>query len=148
MSKHRVFVGARIRDHSFVCWGVDQGITAATAKEGEVVRWDAIRTLRMLAVGLFMSGPSLHLWFGSVAKLYPNRDLYSTLKKLVLGQVIFGPLFCAAFFSINAFAQGATIPVILECVFCRSAAFFSINLMPQLWMIWANCNAFLCSVGQ
>jgi hypothetical protein len=38
--------------------------------------------------------------------------------------------------------------VILECVFCRSAAFFSINLMPQLWMIWANCNAFLCSVGQ
>lgn len=83
-----------------------QGITAATAKEGEVVRWDAIRTLRMLAVGLFMSGPSLHLWFGSVAKLYPNRDLYSTLKKLVLGQVIFGPLFCAAFFSINAFAQG------------------------------------------
>ncbi len=127
MGKHRVFVGPRIRDHSFVCWGVDQGITAATAKEGEVVQWDAIRTLRMLAVGLFMSGPSLHLWFGSVAKLYPNRDLYSTLKKLVLGQVIFGPLFCAAFFSINAFAQGATIPVILECVFCRSTAFFSIN---------------------
>lgn len=106
MGKHRVFVGPRIRDHSFVFWGVDQGITAATAKEGEVVRWDVIRTLRMLAVGLFMSGPSLHLWFGSVAKLYPNRDLYSTLKKLVLGQVIFGPLFCAAFFSINAFAQG------------------------------------------
>lgn len=68
--------------------------------------WDAARSARMLAVGLFMSGPLLHLWFGSVAKLYPNRDLVSTLKKLVLGQVLFGPAFCAAFFSINAYAQG------------------------------------------
>lgn len=83
-----------------------QGLSALNAGDSESVSWDAARSARMLAVGLFMSGPLLHLWFGRVGKLIPGRDVPSTMKKLVLGQIFFGPAFCAAFFSINAYAQG------------------------------------------
>lgn len=86
-------------------------MSAYTASDGEPVAWDSFRSARMLAVGLFMSGPLLHLWFGRVGKLIPGRDIASTLKKLVLGQLLFGPAFCAAFFAINAYALGKiTIP--------------------------------------
>lgn len=83
-----------------------QGLSAVTAEDGERVTWDARRSARMLAVGLLMSGPCLHLWFGAVAKFFPNRDMVSTLKKLVLGQLFYGPAFCAAFFTVNSYAQG------------------------------------------
>ncbi|KAG0563134.1 hypothetical protein M758_8G006000 [Ceratodon purpureus] len=83
-----------------------QGLSALYEDDAGPVSWDAARSARMLAVGLFMSGPLLHLWFGKVGKLIPGRDISSTLKKLVLGQLFFGPAFCAAFFTLNAYAQG------------------------------------------
>lgn len=98
-----------------------QGISALTAGDGEPVAWDAIRSARMLAVGLFMSGPLLHLWFGRIGKVIPGRDIISTLKKLVLGQVFFGPAFCAAFFVINSYAQGD----LLLSNLCRNVIHFS-----------------------
>jgi protein Mpv17 len=91
-----------------------QGLSALNAGDSEPVSWDAARSARMLAVGLFMSGPLLHLWFGRVGKLIPGRDVPSTMKKLVLGQIFFGPAFCAAFFSINAYAQGESLFLSLD----------------------------------
>lgn len=104
-----------------------QGLSAITAEDGEGVTWDAPRSARMLAVGLLMSGPCLHLWFGAVAKFFPNRDMISTLKKLVLGQLFYGPAFCAVFFTVNSYAQGndsisfpfdrqATVGIVFSCI--------------------------------
>lgn len=51
-------------------------------------------------------GPSLHFWFNFVSKLFPRKDLFSTLKKMVMGQTLYGPAMTVVFFSLNARLQG------------------------------------------
>ncbi|PON54272.1 Mpv17/PMP [Parasponia andersonii] len=68
--------------------------------------FDLIRTLRMAAYGLIILGPSQHLWFNFVSKLLPKRDLVSTLKKIFMGQALYGPCVTSVFFSYNASLQG------------------------------------------
>ncbi|MED6222148.1 hypothetical protein PIB30_061620 [Stylosanthes scabra] len=68
--------------------------------------YDFIRTLRMAGYGMIVLGPSLHFWFNFVSRLFPKRDLLSTLKKMVMGQTIYGPAMTVVFFSLNARLQG------------------------------------------
>ncbi|GAV88811.1 Mpv17_PMP22 domain-containing protein [Cephalotus follicularis] len=68
--------------------------------------FDAMRTLRMAAYGLLILGPSQHWWFNSVSKVLPKRDVLTTLKKILMGQVIYGPCITTIFFSYNASLQG------------------------------------------
>ncbi|XP_062175812.1 uncharacterized protein LOC133880871 [Alnus glutinosa] len=68
--------------------------------------YDFVRALRMAGYGMLILGPSLHFWFNFVSKLFPKRDLFSTLKKMVMGQTIYGPAMTVVFFSTNAFLQG------------------------------------------
>ncbi|KAK7269910.1 hypothetical protein RIF29_22713 [Crotalaria pallida] len=70
--------------------------------------FDFVRTLRMAGYGMVILGPTLHFWFNFVSKLLPRRDLLSTLKKMVMGQTLYGPAMTAIFFSLNAFMQGET----------------------------------------
>ncbi|XP_055810827.1 uncharacterized protein LOC129880691 [Solanum dulcamara] len=67
---------------------------------------DIIRTLRMAGFGLLILGTAQHLWFNFVARVLPKRDIISTLKKLLMGQLGFGPLINSVFFSFNAALQG------------------------------------------
>ena len=55
---------------------------------------------------MIILGPTLHFWFNFVSKLFPKRDLLSTLKKMVMGQTIYGPAMTIVFFSLNARLQG------------------------------------------
>ncbi|KAG8048773.1 hypothetical protein GUJ93_ZPchr0009g1032 [Zizania palustris] len=66
---------------------------------------DLVRTLRMASYGLLISGPSLHLWFNFVSKVFPKKDVVSTLKKMFLGQAVYGPIINSVFFSYNAGLQ-------------------------------------------
>ncbi|KAI4389875.1 hypothetical protein MLD38_002049 [Melastoma candidum] len=68
--------------------------------------WDFVRTLRMSVYGIAILGPSQHFWFNGIAQVLPKRDLVTTLKKIFLGQAIFGPINTSVFFSYNAALQG------------------------------------------
>ncbi|XP_004289787.1 PREDICTED: PXMP2/4 family protein 4-like [Fragaria vesca subsp. vesca] len=68
--------------------------------------YDPVRTLRMAAYGMVILGPSLHFWFNFMAKTFPKRDMLSTLKKMAMGQGVYGPTMTVVFFSVNAFLQG------------------------------------------
>ncbi|GMN37854.1 hypothetical protein TIFTF001_007149 [Ficus carica] len=70
--------------------------------------YDLVRTLRMAGYGLLVLGPSLHYWFNFMSRLFPRRDLLSTLKKMALGQTVYGPFMTVIFFSLNARLQGET----------------------------------------
>lgn len=70
-------------------------------------QWDPARTLRMAAAGLILSGPSLHVWYGLMARWRPGRDASSIAQKMLAGTFLYGPAFNAAFFSSNAALQGA-----------------------------------------
>lgn len=60
----------------------------------------------MAGYGMIILGPSLHFWFNFVSKVFPKRDLLSTLKKMAMGQTLYGPVMTAVFFSTNARLQG------------------------------------------
>ncbi|XP_010277092.1 PREDICTED: protein SYM1 [Nelumbo nucifera] len=68
--------------------------------------FDSIRTLRMAGYGMFVLGPSLHFWFNFMSRVFPKRDMVTTLKKIVMGQTVYGPTMTVIFFSLNASLQG------------------------------------------
>ncbi|KAF5951822.1 hypothetical protein HYC85_009766 [Camellia sinensis] len=68
--------------------------------------YDFLRTLRMAGYGMIILGPSLHFWFNFMSKVLPKRDFTTTLKKIVMGQTLYGPIMTVVFFSVNAALQG------------------------------------------
>jgi len=74
---------------------------------------DFLRTIRMASYGLLISGPTLHLWFNFISKVFPKKDVVNTLKKMFLGQAVYGPIINTVFFSYNAGLQGETVPEII-----------------------------------
>ncbi|KAG4998455.1 hypothetical protein AAZX31_10G246100 [Glycine max] len=97
--------------------------------------FDFIRTSRMAGYGMVILGPSLHFWFNFVSKLFPRRDLFSTLKKMVMGQTLYGPAMTVTFFSLNARLQGETGSEI--------AARLKRDLLPTMLsgiMYWPICD--------
>lgn len=61
---------------------------------------------------MLILGPSLHFWFNFMSKVLPKRDIMTTLKKIVMGQILFGPAMTVIFFSVNAALQGKTNSII------------------------------------
>ncbi|KAF8410183.1 hypothetical protein HHK36_002705 [Tetracentron sinense] len=97
--------------------------------------FDSIRTLRMAGYGMLILGPSLHFWFNFVSKVLPKRDIFTTLKKIIMGQTIYGPFITAVFFSLNAGVQGENGAEI--------AARLKRDLIPTLrngLMYWPMCD--------
>ncbi|KAL0422514.1 UNVERIFIED_CONTAM: hypothetical protein Slati_3274300 [Sesamum latifolium] len=68
-------------------------------------QYDLIRTLRMAGYGMLILGPSVHYWYNFMSTVFPKRDLLSTLKKMALGQTLYGPTMTVIFFSVNAALQ-------------------------------------------
>ncbi|KAI4352809.1 hypothetical protein L6164_007027 [Bauhinia variegata] len=75
--------------------------------------FDLKRILRMAMYGLLILGPAQHMWFNFMSKVLPKRDVASTLKKILMGQAIFGPTVNSVFFSYNAALQGESGPEIV-----------------------------------
>ncbi|KAH9755750.1 peroxisomal membrane 22 kda family protein [Citrus sinensis] len=62
----------------------------------------------MAVYGMLILGPSQHYWFNFLSRILPKRDALTTLKKIFMGQAIYGPLTTTIFFSYNAALQGET----------------------------------------
>ncbi|XP_061371408.1 uncharacterized protein LOC133313993 isoform X2 [Gastrolobium bilobum] len=75
--------------------------------------YDLKRTSRMAIYGLLILGPSQHVWFNFLSKIFPNRDIPTTLKKIFMGQAVFGPAINTIFFSYNGAVQGESGPEII-----------------------------------
>lgn len=97
--------------------------------------FDSIRTLRMAGFGMLLVGPSQHMWFNFIARILPKRDMVTTLKKLSMGQVLYGPCVNGVFFSYNAALQGESGTEIV--------ARLKRDLLPTLMkglMFWPMCD--------
>lgn len=97
---------------------------------------DSIRTLRMAGYGLLIMGPSLHFWFNFVSKILPKRDVVTTLKKIFMGQTIYGPIMATVFFSINAGLQGKSL-----CIF----TFLCCHVTPHFFLP-SFCNKLIQNI--
>lgn len=67
----------------------------------------------MAIYGLLILGPSQHMWFNFLSKILPKRDVPTTLKKIFMGQALFGPVINTVFFSYNGAVQGESGPEIV-----------------------------------
>ncbi|GFP88621.1 pxmp2/4 family protein 4 [Phtheirospermum japonicum] len=88
-------------------------ISSQTIVSENSEEYDLIRTLRMAGYGLVILGPSVHYWYNLMSRVFPKRDLLSTLKKMTLGQTTFGPAMTVIFLSFNAAVQGESGPEIV-----------------------------------
>ncbi|KAK6916354.1 Mpv17/PMP22, partial [Dillenia turbinata] len=79
---------------------------AKTITNQSLEQYDFVRTLRMAGYGMLVLGPSLHFWFNFMSRVLPKRDLITTFKKIILGQITYGPFMTVVFFSLNARLQG------------------------------------------
>ncbi|KAJ4962941.1 hypothetical protein NE237_022880 [Protea cynaroides] len=110
-------------------------VTSQTITMTASESFDPIRTLRMAAYGMVIVGPSLHYWFNFVSKVLPMRDVVTTLKKMLMGQAIYGPCMSTIFFSVNAALQGENVTEI--------AARLKRDLLPTLKsgvIYWPICD--------
>ncbi|XP_027359319.1 PXMP2/4 family protein 4-like [Abrus precatorius] len=97
--------------------------------------YDLKRTSRMAIYGLIILGPSQHMWFNYLSKILPKRDVPSTLKKIFMGQALFGPVINTVFFSYNGAVQGENRPEII--------ARLKRDLLPTLLggaLFWPVCD--------
>eukprot|EP00898_Chlorokybus_atmophyticus_P002136 jgi/Chlat1/2923/Chrsp2S04633 len=85
-----------------------QTLAATPASTGllPAFKWEAERSLRMLSLGLFLSGPGQHMWFSFLHKYLPSRKPPFVVLKVALGQLLYGPFFTALFFAANGYLQG------------------------------------------
>ncbi|KAI7745183.1 hypothetical protein M8C21_020359 [Ambrosia artemisiifolia] len=81
-------------------------LTSQSMTIGAFSSLDLIRTLRMAMFGLLFLGPAQHAWFNFLGRILPKRDMTTTFKKLIVGQIFYGPSCTAVFFTYNAFLQG------------------------------------------
>ncbi|KAL2505838.1 Peroxisomal membrane 22 kDa (Mpv17/PMP22) family protein [Abeliophyllum distichum] len=112
-------------------------ITTQTITMESYSTWDTIRTLRMAGYGMIILGPAQHMWFNFVARVLPKRDVITTFKKLLMGQLVYGPAITASFFSFNAALQGESGIEI--------AARLKRDLLPTLLnglLYWPICDFF------
>ncbi|XP_057445748.1 uncharacterized protein LOC130737903 [Lotus japonicus] len=97
--------------------------------------FDLKRTSRMAIYGLLILGPSQHMWFNFLSKILPKTDVPTTLKKIFLGQAVFGPVINSVFFSYNGAVQGESCDEII--------ARLKRDLLPTLLggaLFWPPCD--------
>ncbi|KAK1427495.1 hypothetical protein QVD17_16181 [Tagetes erecta] len=116
-------------------------LTAQSMTSGAFSSLDWIRALRVAIFGLLFLGPVQHAWFNLLGRILPKRDMSTTFKKLIVGQIFYGPTCTAVFFTYNAFLQGESGKEI--------ALRLKRDLLPTLTgglMYWPVCDFFTYKV--
>ena len=64
------------------------------------------RTARMFGFGLCFYGPFQHLWYGALARRFPGVSVASFVPKVVLNQIVLGPVVLSTAFAWNLALSG------------------------------------------
>eukprot|EP00629_Pelagomonadales_sp_RCC1024_P012374 CAMPEP_0119270940 /NCGR_PEP_ID=MMETSP1329-20130426/7742_1 /TAXON_ID=114041 /ORGANISM="Genus nov. species nov., Strain RCC1024" /LENGTH=197 /DNA_ID=CAMNT_0007270977 /DNA_START=211 /DNA_END=801 /DNA_ORIENTATION=+ len=84
----------------------------------------AERALKFAAVGGLWVGPLLTAWFNVMDRVVPGRTLRPVAIKLVVDQVVQGPVMIASMFGLCALLNGATLPAVQR------------KIESELWGTW------------
>ena len=82
---------------------VQFGDKTLNEKDMELDLW---RVLKFTSIGAFFVGPTLHFWYGFLARNFVGSSLFSTIQRLAMDQLVFAPMFIPAFFSIILILDG------------------------------------------
>jgi len=93
---------------------------------------DVKRVLRFAGIGLFAVGPLLHVWYGFLARQFPQH----IWKRVLADQFGFAPAFLGSFIFVNDFAQSHDWKKSAKKVESRI-----VETMKMNWMIWIPFQA-------
>jgi len=79
-------------------------------------KWDYPRMFRMTFFGAAFLGPFGHLWYKLLDSKLPHTSTNSIIKKVAADQLIFGPIFNAAFLVIMPVLERKTLPEAIDNV--------------------------------
>ncbi|GBG30321.1 Protein SYM1 [Hondaea fermentalgiana] len=77
---------------------------------------DLARLARFSLLGGVLVGPTLHVWYGYLGTRIAGRSLAATIKRVVLDQAVFTPLFLPVFLTCLGALEGKSIRHTLEGV--------------------------------
>ena len=61
---------------------------------------------RMAFLGGVLIAPTLHVWYGSLSRIFPGTATADVVKRVVCDQFVFAPAFIGVFFSSLAVLEG------------------------------------------
>jgi protein Mpv17 len=124
---------------------------------GKYVPFDSSRTARFAFLGTFLMGPSLHFWYGYLARTFPLTGGFGTVlqvfKRVVADQFLFAPAIIAVFFTSVAalenristlpdqFRQKYVLTVEANWAFWIPVQLFNFAFVPLPFQVLVN-NAF------
>jgi hypothetical protein len=74
-------------------------IACQTLQTRDIRKNDYLRTCKFTLLGCVFIGPSLHIWYGFLAKAFPNSGLLSVFQRLACDQFIFAPFMVSSMLS-------------------------------------------------
>mmetsp|Transcript_15822 Transcript_15822/g.23286 ORF Transcript_15822/g.23286 Transcript_15822/m.23286 type:complete len:257 (-) Transcript_15822:65-835(-) len=81
--------------------------SSASNSKKETKSTNLKRIIASAIVGFAYFGPAAHAWYSMIFRVLPGTNLFSTLQKAALGQLIFGPSFTCVFFASALLQSGA-----------------------------------------
>ncbi|EEB10887.1 protein Mpv17, putative [Pediculus humanus corporis] len=78
--------------------------------------FDFLRTSQYVFVGSFFVGPSLRVWYGFIDKIFSEKNKTTAVKKMLVDQLLFAPVFLAAVLSVIGITQGNSLKSTYEKV--------------------------------
>eukprot|EP00850_Spirogloea_muscicola_P009491 SM000053S17448 [mRNA] locus=s53:433545:435446:+ [translate_table: standard] len=75
---------------------------------------DVRRLAGFCGIGLFLVGPALHYWYGTLGRVINLPGTKGVVARLILDQVIFSPLSIGAFFAILLTLEGRTDDILFK----------------------------------
>lgn len=60
-------------------------------------------------ISQFEIGPTLHVWYGTIARLIPATDFKAAIQKMLIDQTMFGPFLLSGFLSVNSILAGDSL---------------------------------------
>src|SRR5207237_1135780 len=88
---------------------------------------------KFTCLGLFLVAPSLHYWYGFLAKQFPT----STLKRVVFDQFLYAPLFLTVFIFLNDYLDNYNYISSLNKVQSEIQNTVLVN-----WVLWIPFQSF------
>jgi hypothetical protein len=68
--------------------------------------FDPVRTLRFSALGLVLTGPTLHVWYGFLYRHFPGVTAMKVLQRVAFDQAVFAPAFTGTIVSVIFAVEG------------------------------------------
>ena len=98
-------------------------------------RVDWARSARFAGMGVALVGPSLHAWYGFLARRVPGASALDVAKRVAADQFVFAPVFLSGFVAATAAVEGMDPAYVLR----RDLR----TTLTTNWMVWIPWQTFV-----